>query len=228
MSQLTTLLPGVGINTNVLGLTQLDNIILVGDSDDVNVLQGLRIDVDNDTKINIQSQIILTAFAKWMNNVVGPAAAIGLVFRIASGRIKGNNIAITLTNAGATTPAVYAFSDAESGLPLEATTATINALSYNDYDSFSAVIVANPAAIASIEVEFTNGCKSTMIAVEAAALFVSQGNAAEALGYLGGALVFDNRGGTFRKVRIYSNATPITLCLFRFPQSAFDALKRLG
>lgn len=227
MSRLTTLITGAGIQTPVNSLTQLDNIIVIGDVDTAFPLQALKVDIDNDTKIFINSAPILGAFAKWMNNIVG--TVVGLALKIGSGRVYGRNIAVTLTNNGVTTPVVYAFSDDDNGEIFEATTVVVNANSYVDLDRFSSVMVASPTTtVSSVEVQFTNGCKTTIGVEEAAALFVSMGNAAETDGFLNGCLVFDNRFEKISKLRIYTTANPMTYCLFKFNQQVWDAYKRRG
>lgn len=223
MSQISTLLTGSGIQTVIAGQSQCEQYLLIGDVDTANPIQGIQVEVDGVTFININAaQTLITAFAKWQSESVG--ASIGGLIKLATGVIR-KNTTIRLTNAGATTPAIFAFSEADNGVPIMASTKTINPTSYDDFERFSAIFLQTPANVASLEIVFSDGRKSTMSVVEADALF-NLYNQTEADGRLGGVAVIDNTNQSIQTVRVNTNGTAggCTVLMAKLPDSAFKAL----
>jgi|FLYL01.1.fsa_nt_gi hypothetical protein len=213
MSQIATLVGGAGSVTNVAGLSQLDEFILIGDVDTVNPLQGFEVSVNGASLINIQNQALITGYAKWLMETVG--SAVGLMLKVSTGRIKGNTV-LRFTNSGATTPAIYAFSDSDNGLPFIVATETILAGTYSDFSDFSALIINAPANLQSAIVTFRDGFQTTMSAPELAAYF-SLENQAEADGYLGGNVVVDNRSARINNVRVFSTGANLNVLVVKLP-----------
>jgi len=233
MPQIGTLTTGVGVQTNITGLTQCDAIITIGSVDTTNPLQALIVEIDGTTFLNIPAASLITAYQKWMMSVVG--TIIGIALKIATGRInKPTNL--RFTNAGATTPAIYAFSDSNDGIPFVVASQQINASSYADFSQFAALFIQTPANVSSAEVTFRKNVgpdqfvyyKQTMAIQDLATLFAMQPlNEAEASGYLGGVLVIDNRAQTVESVRIYCS-TANTILVAKLPQESFDVAKRMA
>jgi hypothetical protein len=214
MAQIGVLASGNGTVTNIAGLSQLDEFIVVGDVDTSNPLQGLTIEVNGDTLVNIQNQSLITAFSKWMMEVAG--SVVGLMLKVATGRIKGSTN-IRLVNTGATTPAIFSFSDSDAGSPVYANSETILAGSYKDYEAFTALIMHSPTNVGQCTAFFSNGFSSNMTAAEIAAYFTLE-NQAEGDGLLGGCLIVDNRDGRYRGFRVNAVTANLNVLVVKIPE----------
>lgn len=221
MGLITTLITGAGVVTTS-GQAQCESMIVVGDVDTANALQGLSVEVDGAPFFNIPSSnsALIGAYAKWMVNGVG--TVVGLVFKIATGRIP-RATTYRFTNNGATTPAVYAFSDADNGVPVVCATKGINASSYDDFSKFSALFIGTPANLTNADVLFTNGYRVTMTMQELEAWF-SMKNQAETNGDLNAVTVIDNRDGSVAAMRLYCSGAN-TILIAKLPDASFQALK---
>jgi len=223
MSQIGTMLTGAAVVTVIADQSQCEEYLTIGAVDTANILQGLTVEVDGVPFYNISNSLpIMGAIAKFLQNTVG--STIGLAFRVATGRIS-RNTTYRLTNSGATTPAIFATSTNQTGIPLIAALKTVLQTSFDDFEKFSALFLSVPANIASLEFSFTNGTKSTMSIQEAAALFNSK-NPTEASGFLNAVLVIDNRDQSLQNVRVNTLATAVTVAIMKLPDASFQALKR--
>lgn len=221
MGQIGTLLTGAGVTTVIPGQAQCEAMILLGDVDTAFPLQGVTIEVDGSPFFNVQSAALLTAYAKWMMQVT--ATVIGIVLKVATGMMP-RNTTYRLTNAGATTPGIFAYSDNDNGVPFLCATKQINALSYEDFDNFSALFISTPANVLNYEIVFSNGAKKTYAPVEMDAYFALQFST-EVDGRLAGVTVLDNRDKKFSKVRV--NCTAVnTVMVAKLPDAAFKAMNR--
>jgi hypothetical protein len=220
MAQIGTLTAGVGVQSVIAGQSQCEQYLLINTVDSTNQLLGIQVEVDGITFINISGNAaLISAYAKWQSEACGPG--VGSLIKLATGSIK-KNTTIRLTNSAAFAAVVYGFSESQNGVPLMATTKTVNASSYEDFSSFSALLVQTPANIASIEILFADGRKSTLSAAEAAALF-NLYNTTDAGGLLNGVLVIDNSRQTIKSVRINMSAANVVL-LVKLPDEAFKIL----
>lgn len=221
MPQIGTLTTGAGVVTNLTNLSALDSVITIGDVDTANPLQGITVEVDGVTFINIQgAQTLVTAFMKWLNNVAG--TVIGMAIKVATGKIT-RNTNLRFTNAGATTPAILAFSDNVDGVPVVAGTKNIPANSYEDFTKFSALFIQTPANVSQVDLVFTNGHKQTMAMIDLDTLYNMQ-RSGETDGRLGGVTVIDNTGGTLKAVRVYAT-TAVVVAIAKLPDASFEAMK---
>jgi hypothetical protein len=214
MAQIGTLASGNGTVTNIAGLSQLDEFILVGDVDTANPLQGLTVEVNGDTLINIQNQSLITGFAKWMMETAG--AVVGLMLKVSTGRIKGSTN-LRFVNTGATTPTIFSFSDSDAGTPIFANTETVLAGSYKDFESFTSLIMHSPANVGQCTAFFSNGFSSNMTAAEIAGYFALE-NQSEVDGYLGGCLVVDNRDGRYKGFRVNAVTANLNVLVVKIPE----------
>jgi hypothetical protein len=222
MSQIGTLITGAGNPTIIPGMAQAEQILVVGSVATANPLQGLQVEIDGIPFININNQpALLSAYAKWQAQFV--STLVGVIFPIATGRIQ-KNTTYRLTNNGATTPAIYATSFGENGVPFLVGTKQVNASSYEDFENFSALFIGTPANLSSAEVVFMNGCKSTMTFQELDAMFSLQ-NSAEANGELLAVTVIDNRDKKIRSVRLNCSAAN-TILVAKLPDPAFQILNK--
>lgn len=214
MAQIGTLLSGLGTVTNIAGLSQLDEFIVIGDADTANPLQGFQVEVNGETLININSQPLITAFGKYLQESVG--SSVGFMLKVSTGRIKGNTT-LRFTNSGTTTPTIFAFSDSDGGLPFIVSTEVILSGSYSEYFDFSALFITAPANVQQAVVTFTNGFQTTMTSVELGAYF-NLTNQAEADGYLGGVVVVDNSAGNVQSVRLFATGANLSVLVLRIPK----------
>ena len=221
---LTTLVTGAAVNTSLNPITQLESNILIGDVDTANPLRGLSVTVNGKNTINIQgSQPLLSVFAKFCQNVV--ATVVGLVFKIATGRINREGSSIVFTNDGATVPQIFGYSTESNGEPIEAQTSGIVALDNRTYRDFSGLFITPAANVSNFDIVFADGTSQTMTVVEADALF-SQMNQTELNGRLDAVVTgFDNRSGLFKSVRVNAT-TAVTVMLIKLPDSYFSSLKK--
>jgi hypothetical protein len=221
MAQIGTLVTGAGIQTIIAGQSQCESLIVIGSVSTATPLQGLQVEIDGVPFININNQpALLGAYAKWCSNFT--ATLVGIVLKVATGRIN-RNTTYRFTNNGATVPIIYATSDNENGIPFLVGTKQINASSYEDFEKFSALFVGTPANVASAEIVFTNGTKSTMTFQELDAYF-NINNPADANGELNACTVIDNRNGTIKSVRLNCSAANVIL-VAKLPDASFQMLK---
>lgn len=223
MSQIGTLTTGAGVASIFSGQAQLEEYLLLGDVDTANPLQGIVVELEGKPVISIlNSEPLVGAFFKWMSQSV--AATIGLCFKLATGKIK-KNATIRLINNGVTTPTVKVFSDSSNGVPYECATKGINANSFENFDKFSALLITAPADVNSLEIEFTDGERSTLTIEEVDALFAMK-YPSEANGRLNGVSVVDNRDQSIESVRVRATAA-LTVAVVKLPDAAFQVLKSM-
>lgn len=224
MSQIGTLLTGAGVVTVVSGQSRCDMFLLLGDVDTANPLQGLSVEIDGVATVSIaNAATLLTAFAKWQQELT--ASTVGVLFKVATGTIY-KSTTYRFTNAGATTPVIQAFSEAPDGAPFIAATDTINALSNQTYERFSALFIQTPANIGSLEFEFTSGHRETMLIAESDARF-SLYNQSEADGRLGGVSTIDNGDQSIKSVKINTNNVgACTILAAKLPDEAWKIIKK--
>jgi hypothetical protein len=221
MARIGTLTTGAGVQTVIAGNSQCEQYLLLGDVDTPNALQGLQVEIDGTPYININGAALLNAFQKWAMEMT--AGAVGIMLKIATGVIE-KNTTYRFTNSGATTPNIFAFSDSKNGVPLLATSKTININSYEDFDRFSALFLETPANILSLEMIFADGHRSTLSGVEADAYFSLKNNS-DANGQLGTVTVIDNTDQSIKSVRVNTQTGALTVLVVKIPDSAFEVLK---
>lgn len=215
MAQLGILASGAGTVTTFAGLSQLDEFLLIGDADTVNPVQAISVEVNGETLVNITSQALISAFAKWLMESVG--TSVGGLLKFATGRIKGN-ATIRLTNSGATTPAVYAFSDTDNGLPFVVSTEVVLQNGYSEFRGFSALFLSAPANVGSCIITFADGFQTTMTNAAEIGAYFALTNQAEVDGYLAGVAVIDNSAGNIQSVRVFATGANLSVLKVSIPQ----------
>jgi hypothetical protein len=222
MAQIGTLVTGAGVTTIIAGQSQCEAMIVIGSVATAMPLQGLQVEIDGVPFININNQpALLAAFSKWCSQFV--STLVGVLLKVATGRIP-RNTTYRFTNNGATVPNIFAFSDQENGVPILVGTKQINASSYEDFSKFSALFIGTPANLASAEIVFSNGCKSTMTFAELDALFTMK-NQSEANGELLAVTVIDNRDQSIQSVRLNCSAAN-TILVAKLPDASFAVLNK--
>lgn len=222
-SLLGALITGAGVQTTFSGQSQCDEFIIIGDVDTANALQGLTVEIDGSPYINIAAgnAALVGAFMKWQQQF--SATVVGLMFKVATGMIK-RNTTYRFINNGATTPNIFVFSDSRDGVPIIATTKTINISSFEDFNKFSALFLTLPANVASVEMNFIDGHKATMTIGEVDGYFALN-HPSEADGRLNAVSVIDNTKQNIKSVRIFAGATAVTVLIAKLPNQAFDEIQ---
>jgi len=225
MAQIGTLTTGAAVTTIIAGQAQCESIIVLGTIATAMPLQGLQIEIDGVPFINISNQpTLLAAYAKWCNQVNATGAIIGVAMKVTTGRIF-RTTTYRFTNNGATTPAIFAFSNNSNGVPFLVGTKQINASSYEDFQKFSAIFIGTPANVSSAEVTFTNGTKSTLAPAEIDALFGIQ--FPNEAGELAAVAIMDNRDQSIANVRLNCSAAN-TIMIAKLPDPSFQMMKQIA
>jgi len=237
MSQIGTLGAGAGIPTNIVGQSKCDMFLLIGDIDTANPLQGLTVEIEGVAFFTVaNAATLLTAYAKWQQELTG--STVGVLFKLATGAIY-KNTTYRLINAGATTPSIFAYSEAPDGVPFYVSTVTINQLSSQIFERFSALFLQTPANVQSVEIEFyvdefipgierEETYRETLTIGEVDSYF-SLFNQSETDGRLGGVSVVDNTRQNIRSVKINTNNVgALTVLQAKLPDDAFKQLQGAG
>ena len=210
---INALTTGAGIVTTFGPTAQMENNVVIGDVDTANPLQAIKLTVGGKTKIDISgSQPLCSWFTKIAQRMVG-SGVVGLTLKLATGRITGNeqnNSLLSLTNNGATTPTVFAYSDRGvkgDGVPFITNTTQIVALANATFygKDFKYLAITPSANVASVDVVFRDGTPMNMSVIELDDLF-ARDNDTQTDGRLDAVITtLDNTDGKFISVRV--NAT---------------------
>jgi len=223
MPQIGTLVTGAGVETTIAGQATCASLLYLGDIDTSQPLSGLSVEIDGVPFINIRgSGALCTAYSKWGSRAIEGTNILGVCFKIGTGKIN-RNTTYRLVNNGATTPAVRVLSDNQDGIPYIVSVKGINALSFEDFSKFSALIIDTPANVNNIEMNFRDGHRETWSVTDADAYYALNYEA-EADGRLGGCTVIDNTAGQLSSVRINAT-TAISVLQVKLPDAAFAELK---
>jgi len=222
MSKIGTLVTGAAVVTPIPGLSYVDPYIVLGDIDTACPLTGLQVEIGGETTINIVgSTPLVSAFSKFMSQFC--ATIVGLVFKIATGRIYAPST-LRFTNAGATVPDILNFGEGGAGKPVRAISVGINALSNQVFDKFSALMLTPAANLGNLDIQYKDGTTVTMTAIEADALFAIK-NSTEANGRLDAVVTtIDNREGLISWVRVNAT-TAVTVLVIKLADADFQELK---
>lgn len=205
---------GAGVNTLVPAVAQCEQDIVIGDVDTAMPLRGLKVTIGGKTTIDVQgSQPLMSVLAKFGERAV--ATVIGMVIRIATGRIYANT-SFTFTNDAATTPSVYSSSTSKGGKAIEAETVGIVALSNQNFsmENIAGLFITPAANLGSCDVVFADGTDQRMLAVEMDALF-SRTHDTQADGRLDAVVTgFDNRQRAIKSVKVNAT-TAVTVMIVR-------------
>lgn len=110
MSQIGTLVTGAGVVTT-LNLQFVPQFILVGTLDTDLPLSAVSWNVAGDELVNIATATHVVAFSKLaQNGLLGADVKVSQVLQVADGYYGNQQFQVRFTNAGATTPAIYGFS----------------------------------------------------------------------------------------------------------------------
>lgn len=222
MSRIGTLITGAGIVTPITGLSYVDPYIVLGDIDTATPLTGLQVEIGGENTINIVgSTPLVSAFSKFLTQTTG--AVIGLVFKIATGRIYLPS-SLRFTNAGATVPDIFNFGDSSNGKPIRAIQQGINALSNQIFEKFTAIMITPSANVGSVDFQMKDGTSVTYTIAEVDALFNLK-NPAEANGRLDAVVsTIDNTDGKIAWVRVNAT-TAVTVLVIKFSDPDFQELR---
>lgn len=218
---IAALTTGTGVNSVTPNQSQVESDVVIGDIDTAMPIQGLKVNIDGDTTIDVQgSQPLISVLSKLSQFMTG-SGIIGLIIKIATGRLFCNAAQITFTNAGATTPTVYWYSmrggmmkGGANGVPIRARTVSINPSTsqiYNGTD-FAYLAVTNPTNITSFDFTFADGSTQQNVSVIETDAMFAKSNETEANGRLDALVTcIDNSRRNITTVRINVAATAVTV-----------------
>lgn len=218
--QIGTLAGGVDVPTIIAGQSQAESYLLIGDAGTDLNLNSLEVSIDGIPFISISDNSLIRAFANWQQE--NDAALQGQMLKIATGQIR-KNTTYRMVNDGVAALPIYAFSDGKDGVPVQATTKTINALSYETFTKFSALIVNIGAGnFATAEIVWADDHKSTVTVQELYGLYNLKFN-----GDITGTdtLTIDNTDQSIKSVQINTGANAVTVLNIKLPDASFQALK---
>jgi hypothetical protein len=225
MPQIGTLVTGAGVETTISGQASCGSVLVLADIDNANPLSGIQVEIDGVPFINIKGNATLcTAFAKWQNRAIEGTNIVGVAYKLSTGKIN-RSTTYRLTNNGVTTPVIRVLSDNQNGVPFIVAQKGIPALSFDDFQQFSALLIDVPANVNNIEVNFRDGHRETW-SVQDADTYSALNFDTEADGRLGGATLIDNTAGNISSVRINAT-TAVSVLVIKLPDGAFQALKGL-
>ena len=126
-------------------------------------------------------------------------------------------MSISLINGGATTPAVYSYSDRDNGKPVKAQQVSVNAYTPQTYlgvdFTFLLFISAN---LVSADVVWKDGTAQNVTAVELDSLF-ARDNDTEANGRLDSTVtVCDNRDGKYQSIKLNAGAASLVVLPIKY------------
>lgn len=221
---------GAGVST----VKQLDYVperVLIGDINVDLPIQKFVLEVDGDVRINLPSQAFCRAFSQWrMEAMLGADVQLAQTLKLGNGRVNKSCI-ITIENAGATTPAVYANSDSKGGRILMVGTKIVQGDDNKRFGGFLALFF-DPTNLAYAEVTFkqnvrrknaagvvtreTRNFTDQFTTEELKALYAEK-NQGNADGLLGGLVCIDNLRtadtgkGQIVAVTLYASGGDITV-----------------
>lgn len=204
MAQIGTLTTGATVQT-IFNLDDVPEYVLVGDTVTDLPLTGFAVSIKGNQTMNIIGQPILQAYSKWkMEGALGASVKVAQLLRVTDGGTKAK-CQLVLTNAGATTPGVFAFSKREAsgvsmgmnftGLAIKAGMQGLNATSQMTFNNFLALFFVS-TNLDSAQIQWYNRANkrywmNKLTAVELAAMFAID-NEADASGLLAAQICIDN------------------------------------
>lgn len=109
MSQIGTLTTGAGVVTTI-NLQYVPEYIICGSSSANTVLSGISWNISGNEQVNVSGAVSVNALAKFKNRGTLTNQTVNTIFSTGFGYLPNKQFQVRLTNAGATTPAIYAFS----------------------------------------------------------------------------------------------------------------------
>ena len=210
MSQIDTLVGGAGNVTTINLDNGVPQILLIGDGSTDLPISNIQLSVSGKTYISASVQALIQAYSKWlMQSLLGADVKVAQAIILANGFIPGKNCQIELTNAGATTPAIYAHSINKGNAPMSCGQSVVLDSGSQLFSGFEALFF-DPANLDYVDVTFDDGHKDKFTSAELSVLF-ARGNQADASGLLGTMQAIDNSRGNISQVEIYASGGNITV-----------------
>jgi hypothetical protein len=204
--EITTMITGVNVKTIIDRPSTFENILI--DAVDTNLpLNALNVTVGGQAQIQIEGTNSIMAFAKYlMSSILGADVKVGLLIKAANNFIGNQAVQVVLTNSGATTPKVYAFSTGKTvAVPVKAGQRTLQASDSLRFTDFTGLFF-DPANFNYAIIQFADGFEDQLSAKELAALFGMSGNSSDADGLLATQVAIDNKRGNIRSATLYTTS----------------------
>jgi hypothetical protein len=217
MSQIGTLVTGAGVVTTI-NQNWVPQYILVGNTETALPITNVSYQISGEEKLNLTGQALIQALSKFGKQpILGATLAVAQVLQIADGYYGNLQFQLRLTNAGATTPAIYGFSERwGEGRCIAATNVVILATSNQSFQGFLA-LAFDPTNVNTIDLSWMDRetgkeyQESGLVANELEAFFNIE-NPSDDNGQLAAVTVIDNRllvaqrGKFITKARIFNGA----------------------
>lgn len=223
MPQIGDLTTGAGVNTS-LNQDFLPQYLQVGNVDDANPLQALRVATKGKELMNISNQARIQALGA-LDMEASIAAGASVIpngsIRLADGQIE-ERTQMTLQNSGVPAPVVYGNSLGFSAGAVArfAIESSINASQNQTYRNFEYLLFL-PANVTSVDVTYSNGYKENLTVPELEALFLRNFNT-QANALVNGHLVIAGNANPFGEIveaKIYNGSGGSTTVLNTFNES---------
>lgn len=196
MSQVGTLTTGAGVVTTI-NLQWVPEYIMIGAVATDVPLTAMSWNVSGGEKVNLNSEASIISYSKYKNSAMtGASVKIGNTIRVSDGYHPNKQFQLRLTNKGATTPAIHAFStQLGEGNVMSVAQNTILDGANQRYSDFLALQFL-PTNLTRADISFRNPSTGetytdTFLPAELASLF-NLTNDSDAVGLLGTLVTIDN------------------------------------
>jgi len=205
--EIGTLITGAGVVTTI-SKPYTPAYILIGAVDDAMALRAISVTIGGTVTIKINTLANISAFAQFlMQGLLGADIKVGLLIKIADDFISDQNLELSLTNDGVTTPTIFGFSRGKTNMEVvrvgQETIQATSSLEYNG-NFFSGLLIPD-TNLDYVQITFSDGHSEKMSGVELDALFALE-NIADANGQLTAVHVIDNSLGDVASVIVFSDA----------------------
>ena len=206
MSKVATLGAGAGVDT-VINLSYVPEFIQIGSSSDNVPITDFSVAVSGRDIINIVGNALISAYAKWLLKTSQTnlgAQTIPSVLKIGDGLVSDKTAQVSMTNAGGTTPDIFAWSTSQGSELLTAGTETLQALSNRIFEAFEALMF-DPVNVDYADVVYVDGTIQKMEVSELQAMAAFSLDT-EQNGMLSSILVVDNIDGRIERLNLRAAA----------------------
>jgi len=228
---------GANVITSLAARDHCDQYLMLGDVDTAMPLNGIQVEFGGKAYINLTgSQPLVSAFAKYMMQIAdAPNGLVGIVLKIATGRVEGTTT-YKFTNNGVTTPNIFGWSQArltngKTPAILSLATVGIQPASNEEFTNFTALLITASANVGSIDIDYMDGHKESGLTVTEVDAMFAMTSQSEANGRLDAVVTtIDNRaitGNRIERVRIHvpNGGTAVTVAVLKLADQDYSRLK---
>lgn len=211
MAFLGNLTAGVGVQT-VINIQYTPQIVHFGAGITSLPLSNFSVSVAGEEVININGNLLINAFAKWLYEMIGfdtgavtPVAYIALGLKVADGNLPNQQTQLRFTNNAAVPVPIYEYSDAIGSNVVSVSTSSINANANDLITNFDGLFI-DPSNFDNAEVTFSNGFTNRFLFDDLVNYF-TQTNQSDFTGTLEGQIAVNNISNSIAAIRLYAAGT---------------------